>query len=396
MNRDGVVIVGGGLAGQRCAETLRARGYEGRIRIVCQEPERPYDRPPLSKRFLAGAMAEGAVSFRGTGWYEDNDVELALGWTAKGLLASERKLVVEGGVELPYEKLLIATGSAARTLPGLAGFRNVHSLRTIADARALQSELRSDARLVVIGAGFIGQEVAATARAAGLEVTILEALPLPLEGVLGRRVARWLVGLHRSQGVDVRLSTRLQGGRGEDRVEELALEGGETLDCDAVLVGIGVEPAARWLSGSGLDPSGVRTDYAGRTIFPHVYAAGDVSRRFDPRVHTPRRAEHWDSASHGGVAAAAAMLGDYPGLPSLPSFWSDQYGCRIQYVGYAEQADHAEIAGDLDGNDFAVRYSAGGLTVGGLAVGRPRDLVRLRREIELTFPQFIETKEEAA
>jgi 3-phenylpropionate/trans-cinnamate dioxygenase ferredoxin reductase subunit len=378
----GVLIAGGGLAAQRCAETLRKRGFDAPVTIVCAEREAPYDRPPLSKDVAAGAADGEAVRFRDPGWYADNEVELLLGRRAGGLDPEARRLELEDGGSLRYDDLVIATGAAPRVLPILAGYENAFPLRTLADARRLRSELRPGSRLAIVGAGFIGQEVAATARGEGVEVTIIEALELPLEGILGADVGRWIVDTHRDEGVRVLTGAMLEGAGGNGRVEELRLANGEKLDCDAVVVGVGVAPAAAWVEGSGLDPAGIETDAAGRTGLPHVYAAGDVSRPFDPRLFDHVRTEHWDAASRQGVAVATAILGEQPRPPALPSFWSDQYGMRIQYVGHAEFADEARVCGDPHERDFHVLYQRAGRPVAALTVDRPRELAAMRRLIE--------------
>jgi NADPH-dependent 2,4-dienoyl-CoA reductase/sulfur reductase-like enzyme len=394
MKDRGVVIVGGGLASQRCAETLRRRGYEGRIRMVCGEPERPYDRPPLSKDHLAGELADEEVAFRPPSWYGDNGVELITGREAKRLDAKRRRIELDDGGELFYEDLVVATGAGARRLPPLEGYSNVHYLRTLADARRLRQELREGARLAVVGAGFIGQEVASTARAAGAEVTIVEALPAPLTGILGEEVGLWLMKMHDEEGVDVRLGTKLEGARGNGAVEELVLDKGEPLECDAVVVGIGVAPAAEWLEGSGLETDGVLTDQAGRTSVPGIWAAGDVARSFDHRHGEHRRTEHWDAAARQGMAVARAIAGDQPDPHPLPSFWSDQYGLRIQYVGHAEGADATTVEGKPGDRDFTVVYTREEQPVGALVVDRPRDFARLRKEIERTYDQQTDRKEQ--
>ena len=350
--------------------------------MVCGEPELPYDRPPLSKGGLEDDADDGALHFRTPAWYAENEVELLLGERATALEPSQRRLELASGRSLHYGELLIATGAAPRSLPCLEGFTNTHPLRTLDDARRLRAELAPGARLAIVGAGFIGQEVAATATAAGAEVTVIEALPLPLAGLLGERVGRWLAELHSAEGVRVLLSAQLAAARGNGRVEELCLADGRTIGCEAVVVGVGVAPAAGWLAGSGLDPAGVLTDAAGRTPIPHVFAAGDVCRAFDPRYGRHSRTEHWDAASRQGSAAALAMLGEEPQPPALPSFWSDQYGLRIQYVGHAEEADSLRVDGDPDERDFSVLYSDRDRPVAALTVGRPRELIALRRLIE--------------
>ncbi len=378
----GVVVAGGGLAAQRCAETLRKRGFDAPIRIVCAEDEAPYDRPPLSKDVAAGAADGTSVRFRDAAWYADNAIELLLGRSAAGLDPEARELLLDDDSRLRYDELLIATGAAPRALPMLERFENAFPLRTLTDAAMLRAALDGGTHLVVVGAGFIGQEVAATARRQGVEVTIVEAVDVPLAGILGERVGRWIVDLHRGEGVRVLTGAMLADAAGNGRVEELRLADGSKLECDAVVVGVGVSPAAGWVARSGLDPAGIATDSAGRTGIPHVWAAGDVSRPFDPRLCEHVRTEHWDAASRQGVAAATAMLGDAPRPPALPSFWSDQYGLRIQYVGHAEGADEIRVSGDPGERDFHVLYQRAGRPVAALTVDRPRELAALRRLIE--------------
>jgi NADPH-dependent 2,4-dienoyl-CoA reductase/sulfur reductase-like enzyme len=378
----GVVIAGGGLAAQRCAETLRSRGYEGRIRIACAEPTPPYDRPPLSKEPPRSDEHARALGLRDERWYADNEVELLLRAVAVRLLAGDRELELEDGTTLAYEELLVATGAAPRRLPGLDRFENAFSLRTIPDSRRLGELLDASADLVVVGAGFIGLEVAATARAHGAQVTVVEPLELPLEPILGPAVGRRLAEFHAGHGVRLCLGSVVAETWGNGAVESLELSTGERLTCDAAIVGVGVTPAAAWLAGSGLETDGVLTDASGRTRLPHVYAAGDVARPFDPGLGTHVRTEHWDAASRQGVAAARAMLGGPPPKPAIPSFWSDQYGLRIHYVGHAAGADQVEL-GDGDGGRFWALYRRGGRAVAALAADMPRELARLRRQVEL-------------
>ncbi len=397
MNDSGVVIVGGGLAGQRCAEALRRRGYEGPVRMVCAEPEPPYDRPPLSKEMLAGESAAEDLAHRPSWWYEEKRVELLLGVRAAGLDPTARRLRLDSGAELRYGQLLIATGGSARRLPFLEGFENVHYLRTLADARRLRGELRAGARLAIVGAGFIGQEVAATARRLGAEVTMLEALETPLAPILGAELGAWFAGLHAEEGVTVLTGAMLEGARGGGRAEELVLADGRRLACDAVVVGVGTLPATAWLEGSGLEQGGVRTDAAGRTGLPAVFAAGDASIPFEPRFGVHARTEHWDAAAWQGSAAARAMLGGHPGTPPLPSFWSDQYGLRIQYVGHAHHADAVAFDGEPAERDFEAVFTRSGVPVAGLAVGRPRAIPALRKRIDRGhFPAAAQRKERAA
>jgi NADPH-dependent 2,4-dienoyl-CoA reductase/sulfur reductase-like enzyme len=378
----GVVIAGGGLAAQRCAETLRRSGYDGRIRIACDEPLSPYDRPPLSKGVLAGEIDPGSLSYRHPSWYAEQEIELLLGRRAVALEPSMRLVRTAGGEELLYDDLLIATGSTPRRLPGTEGFDNVHVLRTAAEARALSTALAPGVRLIVVGAGFIGQEVAATARSLGVEVTVVEAAGAPLAAILGEELGGWFADLHRQEGVRMLLSTTVSEFRGRNSVEEIELGDGRRLPCDVVVVGIGVTPATSWLQGSGLPRDGVPVGSGGRTALPHVHAAGDASLPFDERLGMHVRSEHWESAARTGAEAARAMLGLElrPCPPS--SFWSDQYGLRIQYVGRAQGSDEVVIDGCPAERDFTAVFSSAGWPVGALLVGRPHELPRMRRLIE--------------
>jgi 3-phenylpropionate/trans-cinnamate dioxygenase ferredoxin reductase component len=395
MSRAGTVIVGGGLAAQRVAEGLRRRGYERPVRIVCAEPEPPYDRPPLSKELLAGTTGEGEVAYRPASWYAENEVELLLGVRAEGLDPNRREVALGSSDSLPYENLVVATGGEPRRLPFLAG-ANVHELRTLADLRRLRRELGAGRRLAIVGAGFIGQEVAATARALGAEVTVVEALPVPLERILGPRLGRWFAELHHEEGVRIITGAALESARGaDDRVEELVLADGRRLACDAVLVGIGTVPATGWLQGSGLGTGGVPVDAGGRTVVPGVFAAGDACLGFEPRRRAHLRTEHWDAAAWQGAAVAKAILGEEPGRPPLPSFWSDQYGVRVQCVGHPQLADEVAVEGDPAGRDFEALFSRDGVPVAGLAVGRPRAIPAFRKRIEGAIPALQLEKEAA-
>ncbi len=379
---DGIVIAGGGLAAQRCTETLRGQGYDGPIRIVCAESHAPYDRPPLSKEMLAGEMPAEAVALRPRAWYEERGVDLLTGTRAERLDLARRELLVSGGRGLRFDSLLIATGSRPRTLPMFDGYANAGVLRTLDDALALRRGLAGGGRLAVLGAGFIGLEAAATARRLGIEVTVVEALDAPLAAILGTGLGRWFAELHRSEGAEVLLSSRVERVRGRRRVQALELADGRSIVCDHVLVGVGVDPDTRWLEGSGLDAVGVRVDPQGRTPAPGVYAAGDAARPYDPALARHVRTEHWEAAARQGAAAARAMLGLEPARTPLPSFWSDQYGTRVQYVGRAEEADRIAIEGDLDARDFEAVFTKEGATVAVLLAGRPRALAEARRRVQ--------------
>jgi 3-phenylpropionate/trans-cinnamate dioxygenase ferredoxin reductase component len=345
-----IVIVGGGLAAQRCCERLRRRGYDGPITMVCDEPRAPYDRPPLSKQFLAGQMTD-PPGLRPDDWYADNDVTLLLGDPAVTLRPHEREVELGTGRALRYEQLLIATGATPRTLPGIDG----HVLRTVADAQRLRAALAADMRLAVIGGGFIGQEVAATARKLGAEVTLFEVLAAPLAHIVGVDIGGWFAQLHRDHGVDVRTNATFEG------------------DFDEIVVGVGVTPTTEWLRGTPIGPNGkvaIQADHAGRTCIPNVFAAGDCTG-----------SQHWEAAVQQGGGAALAMLGEAPPAPPPSSFWSDLYDIRINWIGDARGADSVEIDGDPEARDFSVRYLRDGRAVAGLLAGRPQALPQLRKEL---------------
>ena len=361
-----VLIVGGGLAAQRAAETLRAREHRGPIRVVCGEAVAPYDRPPLSKE-LSGSP------FRPPEWYAERDVELLLGRRAAHLDVGGRRVGLEDGSELAYDELIVATGARPRRLPMFAGRPNVHVLRTLDDTSALRTALAPGARLAIVGAGFIGQEVAATASGLGCEVTMIEAAHVPLAHVLGPELGAWFAELHRSEGVRVELGAAvaeaLPAVAGAP-VSSLVLADGRRVEADVVLVAVGVVPDTRWLAGLPL-ADGVVVDDGARTVVPGVYAAGDVVRG----------CEHWEPAARLGAAAARSILG-LPAAPPMPeSFWSDQYGVRIHLVGDAAGADAVEIDGSVESRDFTAVLRRHGVVIGALLVGRPRELPRWRRQL---------------
>lgn len=385
-----MVVVGGGLAGQRCAEALRRNGYEGPIKIVCAERYRPYDRPPLSKDALTGShpvscdpRSEDALAYRPCRWYEQAEVDLLLGLSAVALRPTERRVLLSDGSRLRYDRLVIATGSRPRTLPMLEGYDNVSTLRTIDDCWRLSEVLASRPRLAVIGAGFIGQEVAATARRLGCEVTMVEAAPAPLAAIIGCELGTWFARLHREEGVEVLTDSTVERARGNGAVEDIRLSGGRTLRVDHVVVGAGVTPNCEWLAGSGVEVAGgVRVDPHGRTEVDAVLAVGDAAAALDPRAGRHVPGSHWEAAGRQGARAARAMLGLDPGDVPVSSFWTDQYGLRIQYLGYAPRADAIALDGDPDSRSFTATFTNAGRPVAALLVNRPRSLPAARASIE--------------
>jgi NADPH-dependent 2,4-dienoyl-CoA reductase/sulfur reductase-like enzyme len=380
---DGIVIVGGGLSGQRCVEALRRGGHEGPIRVVCSEPHRPYDRPPLSKAALIDATRDAGLTYRSAEWYGEQSVDLLLGVSATGLRPAERRVRLSDGASLRYQQLLIATGGRPRTLPVLSGCDNVSVLRTIDDARVLRDVLAAGPRLAVIGAGFIGLEIAATARRLGVEVTIVEAGPCPLAGIVGAELGEWFGQLHADEGVHVLTDVTVDRVDGNGSVRALRLSDGVAVAVDHVVVGVGIQPDVAWLAGSGLDFSaGVPVDPHGRTAIEGLFAAGDAAATFDERCGRYVPGSHWEAAGRQGARVARAMLGLDPGTAPLTSFWTDQYGLRIQYLGRRRPGDDLQIDGDPRSRNFTATFSRAGRAVAALLVDRPRFLPAARNLIE--------------
>lgn len=391
------VIVGGGLAAQRAAETLRRAGDGEPIVMVCAEDRAPYDRPPLSKGALTGAHGLAELALRADGWHAGHEVELVLGTPAAALDLPRRRVALRDGRELRFGRLLIATGALPRRLPGSEGLENVHVLRSDRDAAALAADLTPGARLLVLGAGLIGLEAASSARALGCEVTVVEPAPGPMAAVLGTRFSDWLTDLHRRNGVTVHTGVgveRLLSNR--NRATGARLADGTFVECDAVLVAIGVDPATGWLDGSPLAGNGIPTDGVGATSVPGVFAAGDAARRWDPHAGAHVRRDHWENAARGGAAAARAMLG-LPAVPEPPPmFWSDQHGIRIQGVGHPAGGELAELDGLPGSDDFTAVFHGAGRPAAALLAGRPDALAAVRRRIAEAAHPLSDDHEEAA
>ena len=378
-----IVVVGASLAGLRAAEALRRGGFTGRLTLVGGEDHLPYDRPPLSKQLLAGEWDVDRVWLRKPDDYEPLGLDLRLGQQATDLDVEGREVLLHGGERLPYDGVVLATGAAPRQLPGSPQLDGVVELRTLDDALALRAAFEQQPRLVVVGAGFIGAEVAATARQRGLDVTVLEALPVPLARGLGDRMGAACSALHVDHGVDVRCGTGVAGFEGDGRVSGVRLTDGSVVPADVVVVGIGVSPATGWLESSGLELNdGVVCDERCRAA-PGVYAAGDVARWTNPLFDETMRLEHWTNAAEQGQAAAENLLaGEGGGTPfaPVPYFWSDQYDVKIQFVGRARPGDDVEVVdGSLEAHRFVALYGRAGRLVGCLGFSRPRLVMAYRR-----------------
>jgi NADPH-dependent 2,4-dienoyl-CoA reductase/sulfur reductase-like enzyme len=380
---DQVVVVGAALAGLRSLQALRRAGYAGRLIAIGEENEPPYDRPPLSKDVLAGKWdAERTRLLRPED--EALEVEWRLGQRAEGLDLAGREVRLAGGERVGFDGLVIATGTHARRLPGAPPLGGVHVLRTREDCLALRAELDASPRVVVIGAGFIGLEVAATCRGRGLEVTVIESLTAPLERGLGAKLGAYVGEIHREHGVDLRLATRVARLVGEGRVSAVELEDGTQIPADVVVVGIGAVPNTDWLVDSGLElADGVVCEASCRTTrAPFVVAAGDVARWPNPLFECSMRIEHWTNATEQADHAVATLLaGEGGGEPfaPVPFVWSDQYDRKIQVAGRLEDADETRIVvGSLAERRFVMLFGRRGRVCGVLGLNRPRLVMQSR------------------
>ncbi len=378
-----VVVVGASLAGLHAARALRRGGFDGDLTLVGAEPHRPYDRPPLSKQVLAGDWDPERTSLASAA-DDDLDLTWCLGQAAAGLDVASRRVALADGDSLSYDGLVIATGAAPRRLDD-GGRAGVHVLRSLDDCLALRADLEArPSRVVVVGAGFIGAEVAATCRGRGLDVTLVEPLPVPLGRVLGDEVGATLGAVHRDEGVDVRLGVGADAIEGGARVERVRLSDGTALDCDVVVVGIGVVPATAWLESSGLPlDDGVVADATCR-VAPGIVAAGDVARWTHQRYRRDLRVEHWDHAIAQGTHAGQTLLAGSgaEAFAPVPWFWSDQYDRKIMLAGRTQGFEEVRVVeGDLAERRFVALYRRGDQVVAAVGMNRPGPLAQWRRRL---------------
>ena len=378
------LVVGASQAGLSAARALRRLGFDGELTVVGDEEHLPYDRPPLSKQVLAGEWPPERTALLGDA-DADLDVTWRLGRRAAALDVERRTVSLDDGDDVPYDGLVIACGARPRTLPGTETVAGVHALRTLDDAVAVRDAVAGGARVLVVGAGFIGAEVAATCREVGAEVTMVEPLPVPLGRVLGEDVGRVVADVHRDHGVDLRTGVgvdRLETADG--RVTGAVLADGSTVACDLAVVGIGVVPATGWLEGSGLAlDDGVVADATCRAG-PGVVVAGDVARWYHRRYGEHVRIEHWDHAIAMGAHAAATLLAGDDALPfePVPWFWSDQYDRKLMLAGRVQGADEVRVVdGSLDERRFVALYRRGDEVVAALGMNRPAPLARWRARL---------------
>lgn len=382
-----IVIAGASLAGLRAAEALRQLGYEGKLSLIGAEQALPYDRPPLSKEILRGDWEpEQTTLVRDPARFDALELDLRLGCRATGIDVRSRRVALADGSELAFDGLLIATGAAPRKLPSQDGLAGVSVLRTLEQAVALRSALEHTPRVAVVGAGFIGAEVAASCRSRGLEVAMIEALPVPIERAVGADVGQTIAQVHRDHGVDVRLGVGVEALEGGERVERLRLSDGSAVEADIVVVGIGVAPCTEWLAGSGIElGNGVLCDAHCATNVPGIVAAGDVAQWHNPLFDEDMRIEHWSNAAEMARAAVETLLagsGEAPAYESVPFFWSDQFDLKIQSAGRLVDADESVVVhGSLEERNFLKLYGRKGRLVGALAFNQARKLISYRRKL---------------
>jgi NADPH-dependent 2,4-dienoyl-CoA reductase/sulfur reductase-like enzyme len=395
------VIVGGSLAGAKAAETLRKEGFGGPVVLVGAEPETPYERPPLSKGYLLGTADRESPRVHPADWYPENDVDLRTGVRATHLDPVAHRLTLDTGEELGYAKLLLATGASARRLPVPgADLDGVRYLRTFADSDQLLADLSGGGkRVLIVGAGWIGLEVAAAARHHGNDVTIVEPQPTPLHAALGPDMGAVFARLHRQHGVDLFTDTTVREFRGTDgRVTSVVTDGHAGLDADLVVVGIGATPNIELAAAAGLEvDNGVVTDHALRTSAADVFAAGDVASSFHPLYGRYVRVEHWANALNGGPAAARSMLGQDMSYDRVPYFFTDQYELGMEYSGLGGPGDTVVTRGNPDDGAFIAFWLENGRVTAGMNVNvwdvtEPiQQLIRMRRQVPVASLTDVDT-----
>ncbi len=380
------VIIGAGLAAVRTAEQLRRSGYSGAITLVGAETHAPYDRPPLSKQLLRGELAGPAeVALKPAEFYRDNAITLRLGAAATGLDTDAHTVRLADGARIGYDRLVIATGVTPRWLPGCPPLAGVHVLRSVDQAVALRAGASAGRRAVVVGAGFIGCEVAAALRAADVAVTLVEPAPAPLASVVGPQVGALIARLHRDEGVSVRTGVGVAEVTGTGHVEAVTLDDATVVPADLVVVGIGSRPVTDWLAGSGVTvDNGVVCDRLGRSSVPDVWALGDVAAWAHGDTH--RRIEHWSNVADQARTLVAGMLNlDPPARSAVPYVWSDQYGLKLQCLGDPHPGDTVHIATD-HGREFLAYYERDGMLAAVVAAGMASQIRSARKKLTTSTP----------
>ena len=383
-----MVIVGAGLAGLRTAEELRKANFEGTIVLVGSEPHLPYDRPPLSKDVIRGERDDTTLKPRD--FFDDKQIELRLGTAAASVDTAAKTITLADGTQLDYDQLIIATGLRPRRIPGLQE-TGVHVLRSVDDSLSLRAELESGKRALVVGAGFIGCELAASFRARGVDVLLVEPQPTPLAGVLGEQVGRLIARMHRDEGVDLRCGIGLKSLVADEsgRITSAILSDDTEVKVDVVVIGVGSVPVTEWLADSGIelaepgDGGGVIADEVGRTSTPDVWAVGDVASWSVGGAN--KRVEHWSNAGDQAKLLAKALTGVDAGVAAVPYFWSDQYDIKIQALGKPAASDTVHLIED-DGRKFLAYYSRDGVLTGVVGGGLPAKVMKTRAQVAAAAP----------
>ena len=386
-DRRSFIVVGASLCGATAVATLRDEGFDGRIVLIGAEDLAPYERPPLSKEYLRGEDPLERILVRADPWYQEQDIEARLGTLVTQLDVHERAVVLAGGERVPFDSLLVATGGRNRRIdaPG-AGLSGVFDLRDLRDADAIRAAVRGGVRVVCVGMGFIGAEVAASLRGMGCEVTVVEIFETALYRVLGGDIGRVLESIHRDHGVAMHFNDVVDRFEGDGKLERVVTKGGRSIDADVAIVGIGTEPVVEVMAGTGLDQAGgIPVGPSLETAIPGVFAAGDVARHDHP-VFGPIRVEHFDNAIKMGAAAARGMLGKAEVFDDPHWFWSDQYDVQIQMAGFAPTWDRMIVRGSLEDRSFcAFLLDAAGVLLSAVSIEWPRDV---RRSFELIRRQI--------
>ena len=385
------IIVGASLAGAKAAEELRERGFDGRLVLIGSEPERPYERPPLSKDYLRGESEREQVYVHPADFYDAQQIELLTGRTASAIDPQVRRVTLADGTELGFDRLLLATGAEPRRLqlPG-ADLGGVYYLRSLSDCDALRERLDKGGHMIVVGAGWIGSEIAASARQRGLGVTVIDPLSLPNERIFGSEIGTFYRDVHAQHGVDLRLGVGVEGLEGNASVRTVRTSDGDSIDCDFVAVGIGVSPRVELAQAAGLRvDNGIVVDERLRTSAQDVFAAGDVANAWHPVCEANIRVEHWANALNQGPAAADSMLGDPVSYDQIPYFFSDQYDVGMEYSGYPIDWDRVVFRGERASGEFIAFWLAGGRVIGGMNVNiwdvneHIQALIRSQRQVDV-------------
>ena len=391
MSKQTFVIAGASLAGAKAAQELREHGFDGRVVLIGAEPERPYERPPLTKDYLRGESEREKVYVHAADYYEQHEIELITGTTVTAIDPDASTVKLDGGRELSYDRLLLTTGSEPRPIPVPgAGLDGIYYMRSLADCDVLRRRLDDSGRVAVVGAGWIGSEFAASARQLGLEVTVIDPLVLPNERIFGAEVGGFYRDVHMEHGVEMLLGQGVEAFEGDGAVARVRTSGGNVVECDFAVVGIGITPRTGLAADAGLAvDNGVVTNERLETSAPGIFAAGDLASAWHPFYEQHIRVEHWANALNQGPAAARAMLGEDVSYDRIPYFFSDQYDVGMEYSGYAASWDEVVFRGDREGGEFIAFWLSDGRVVGGMNVNvwdvnqHVQDLIRSRRPVDV-------------